>query len=120
MTKGMANLGTKKAADGAILGTYYTCRRCKGTGWWSGQILRGCFACGGQNMRQGSGRQLRESAAGKVARLEKHAAEVRELIALEERQLETARFGRKQREERLVSYRTNLVRIEAEIAAVQS
>lgn len=121
LTADMANMGTKKAADGTVLGTYRTCRRCKGTGWWSGQILRGCFACGGQNMRIGSGRMLVESAAGKIARMEAHAAQVRADIAEHVERLEklgpdAPRWKRMSPEEWLDRDRANLARIEAEIA----
>ena len=117
LTSGMANM---KAADGTVLGTYRACGRCKGTGWWAGQVLRGCFACGGQNMRIGSGRVLVESAAGKVARMEAHAAQVRADIAehvarLEKLGPDAPRWKRMSPEEWLARDRKNLARIEAEI-----
>lgn len=112
--------GNKVAADGTILGTYKACRRCQGTGWWGREILRGCFGCGGRNGVPGTGRVLVESAAGKIARLEAHAAEVRDEIAREEEWLPKARFGRKQIEQRLAASRENLARIEAEIEAARA
>lgn len=112
--------GTKIAADGTVLGTYKACRRCKGTGWWGGEIFRGCFACGGRNGVPGSGRVFVENAAGKIARLEAHAAEVRAEIDREEAYLPKARFGRKQIAQRIEASRANLARIEAEIAAARA
>ena len=108
--------GNKTAADGTVLGSYKDCRRCKGTGWWGGEIFRGCFGCGGRNGVPGSGRVLVESAAGKIARLEAHAAEVRGELNREDAWLPKARFGRKDIERRLAVSRANLARIEAEIA----
>jgi hypothetical protein len=108
--------GTKVTADGTVLGTYKACRRCKGTGWWGGEILRGCFGCGGRNGVPGSGRVFVENAAGKIARLEAHAAEVRAEIERETAYLPRARFGRKQLEQRIEASRANLARIEGEIA----
>jgi len=108
--------GTKIAADGTVLGTYKACRRCKGTGWWGCEIFRGCFGCGGRNGVPGTGRVFVENAAGKVARLEAHAAEVRAEIAREEAWLPKARFGRKHIEQSIERARANLARIEAEIA----
>lgn len=108
--------GNKIATDGTVLGTYKACRRCKGTGWWSGEIFRGCFGCGGHNGVPGTGRVFVENAAGKIARLEAHAAEVRAEIAREEEWLPKARFGRKSIEQRIAASRENLARIESEIA----
>jgi hypothetical protein len=120
----MANMGTKKAANGTILGTYRVCGRCKGTGWWSGQVLRGCFACGGQTMRIGSGRVFVESAAGKIARMESHAAQVRADIAEHMARLEklgpnAPRWKRMSPEAWLARDRDNLARIEGEIASTR-
>ena len=112
--------GRKIAADGTVLGTYKACRRCKGTGWWNGEILRGCFGCGGRNGVPGSGRAFVENAAGKIARLEAHAAEVRAAIVEHVERLkklgpDAPRWKRMSPEEWLARDRENLARIEAEI-----
>ena len=112
--------GSKVAADGTVLGRYKACRRCQGTGWWGGEVLRGCFGCGGRNGVPGSGRVLVENAAGTIARLEAHAAEVRAEIERETVYLPRARFGRKQIEQRIEASRANLARIEADIADARS
>ena len=112
--------GTKVATDGTVLGRYKACGRCKGTGWWGGEVFRGCFGWGGRNGVPGSGRAFVENAAGKIARLEAHAAEVRAEIERETAYLPRARFGRKQIEQRIEASRANLARIEADIADARS
>jgi hypothetical protein len=75
-------------------------------------------------MRIGSGRVLVESTAGKIARMEAHAAQVRADIAEHVKRLEklgpdAPRWKRMSPEEWLARDRDNLARIEAEIAIVR-
>lgn len=91
---------------------FKTCSRCKGTGWW--QLARKCFKCGGV------GHAEVVTLATQIRDKRIHIAQVIEMIVGHEAYLATAtrRWSRIQQEAQLESERTNLVRLETELAAM--
>jgi RecJ-like exonuclease len=91
---------------------YKTCTRCKGTGWW--QLARKCFKCGGVGHAEVT------TLATQIRDKRKHIAEVEEMIAQENTNLATVKFGKASRMRTIESYAENLVRLRAELAELEA
>ena len=95
--------------------TYRYCVRCDGTGMWTSLDRGGvCYGC------NGSGRRLNWTKALEIEAKRDHVAEVRGIIA--DLEIAPARFPsvNRQRAQELARRRTQLVALEAEVAALEA